>query len=87
MILYSLDNFITVIRFFVGLILVLIGLKAFLRTRIPSMFYLTLGFALITIGDMFSAIYYFDNMRMNNLVSDIFDLLGLIALIIAVTKS
>ncbi len=84
---YTIDNLINIIRFIVGLILIILSLRAFYKTRIPAMFYLTLGFSLITIGNLFSAIYFNSDMRMDNLLSDIFDILGLIALIIAVKKS
>ncbi len=51
------------------------------------MLYLTTGFALITIGNLFSTIYYVDDVRMDKLLANIFDILGMIALIIAVRKS
>ena len=84
---YSIANLISTIRFIVGIILTLIALRAFLRSRDSSMFYLTAGFALLTVGDLFSAIYFIDDKRMDKLLSDIFDILGLVALIVAVKKS
>ncbi len=75
------------IRFILGLILMSIAIRAFLRTRAQAMFFLGLGFSLITLGNLFSAIYYINNSDMDNLFSDIFDILGMIALIIAVIKS
>jgi uncharacterized membrane protein len=84
---HLIDNFIGAIRFFVGLILVIIAMKAYLKTRTSDMFYLTAGFTLITIGNLFSTIYYVDDIRMDKLLANIFDILGLIALIIAVRKS
>jgi uncharacterized membrane protein len=83
---HFIDNFIGAIRFFVGLILVIFAMKAYLKTRTPDMFYLTAGFTLITIGNLFSTIYYVDDIRMDKLLANIFDILGLIALIIAVRR-
>ena len=87
MVSYLIDNLIGAIRFFVGLILIIIALRAYLKTRTSDMLYLTMGFALITIGNLFSTIYYFDDVRMDKLLANVFDILGLIALIIAVRKS
>jgi len=84
---HFIDNFIGAIRFFVGLILVIISMRAFLKTRTSDMFYLTAGFTLITIGNLFSTIYFVDDIRMDKLLANIFDISGLIALIIAVRKS
>jgi uncharacterized membrane protein len=84
---HLIDNLIGAVRFFVGLILVIIAMRAYLKTRTSDMFYLTAGFILITIGNLFSTIYYVDDIRMDKLLANIFDILGLIALIIAVRKS
>jgi len=87
MVSYLIDNLIGAVRFFVGLVLIIIALRAYLRTRTSDMLYLTIGFAFITIGSLFSTIYYFDDVRMDKLLANVFDILGLIALIIAVRKS
>ncbi|MCE8424693.1 MAG: hypothetical protein J5U17_02820 [Candidatus Methanoperedens sp.] len=87
MALHLIDNIIGAARFFVGLILIIIAMRAFLKTRTSDMFYLTTGFTLITIGNLFSTIYYVDDMRMDKLLANVFDILGLIALIIAIRKS
>jgi uncharacterized membrane protein len=87
MVTHLIDNMIGAVRFFVGLILVIIAMRAYLKTRTSDMLYLTAGFTLITIGNLFSTIYYVDDIRMDKLLSNIFDILGLIALIIAVRKS
>ena len=87
MVSYLIDNLIGAVRFLVGLVLIIIAMRAFLKTRTSDMFYLTLGFALITIGNLFSTIYYVDDVRMDKLLANVFDILGLIALIIAVRKS
>ena len=84
---HFIDNFIGAVRFLVGLILVSIAMRAYLKTRTSDMFYLTAGFTLITIGNLFSTIYYVDDIRMDKLLANVFDILGLIALIIAVRKS
>ena len=84
---HLIDNLIGATRFLVGLVLVIIAMRAFLKTRTSDMFYLTTGFVLITIGNLFSTIYYVDDIRMDKLLANIFDILGLIALIIAVRKS
>jgi uncharacterized membrane protein len=84
---HLIDNLIDAVRFFVGLILVIIAVRAFLKTRTSDMLFLTLGFTLITIGNLFSTIYYVDDARMDKLLANVFDILGLIALIIAVRKS
>ncbi len=81
------DNLISAARFFLGLILTTIALQAFLKTKTSNMLYLTTGFALITIGNLFSTIYYVDDVRMDKLLANIFDIIGLIALIIAIKKS
>ncbi len=83
---YLIDNMINILRFIVGFILVIIALRAFMKTRTSDMLYLVMGFTLITAGDMFSAIYYVNDVRMENLLSNIFDIFGLIALIIAIKK-
>ncbi len=85
--LYRIDNFIEIVRFLAGFVLVIYSLRAFLKTKTSDMLFLTIGFALITIGNLFSTIYYVDDVRMDKLIANVFDILGLIALIIAVKKS
>ncbi len=75
------------VRFLLGLILMILSFRAFLKTRASAMFYLTMGFTLITVGNLFSTIYYINDLRMDRFLANIFDILGLIALIIAVEKS
>ncbi len=75
---------INLIRFVVGLTLMAMALRAFLKTRTFSMFYLTLGFTLLTLGNAFSAVFYIHNVFIDNLLSDTFDIFGMITLIIAV---
>jgi hypothetical protein len=81
------SDLINVIRFITGFILIVISIRAYLKTKYSAMLFLTLGFGLITVGDIFSAVYFANNANLDNLLSDVFDILGLIALIIAVIKS
>jgi hypothetical protein len=83
---YLFDHSFTAVRFLAGFILMILSYRAFLKSKATAMLYLTLGFTLITIGDLASAIYYFDNLHMYKVVSQTFDILGLAALIIAVEK-
>ncbi len=80
------DNLVNVARFMMAIILAGIAMRAFLRTRSPAMFYITFGFTLMSVGNIFSAIYYLDNARMNDLLSDSFDILGMVALMVALKK-
>ena len=80
-------NFIGIVRFLAGLILTITALRAFLGTRNSAMLYLTTGFALITVGNLFSSLYYIEDLRMDKLLSNVFDIIGLITLIIAIIKS
>jgi hypothetical protein len=70
-----------------GFILMILSFRAFLKTRASAMLYLTMGFTLMTVGNLFSAIYYINDLRMDRFLANIFDILGLISLIIAVGKS
>ncbi len=74
------------IRFIVSFILLSIAVRAFLITKSSAMFYVSTGFALITFGHMFSDIYFFGNVYMDRLFSDLFDLIGLTAIIVAVVQ-
>jgi hypothetical protein len=85
--LFSIDNLIIVIRFLVGISLSIIGLRAFLGTKNPAMLYLTAGFGLITVGNLFSTLYYVEDLRMDRLLSNAFDIIGMVTLMIAVRKS
>ena len=80
-------NFIGTVRFLAGLILTITALRAFLGTRNSAMLYLTTGFAFITVGNLFSSLYYIEDLRMDKLLSNLFDIIGLITLIIAIIKS
>ncbi len=83
----SIFNLIGIVRFLAGLILTIMALRAFLGTRNSAMLYLTTGFALITAGNLFSSLYYIEDLRMDKLLSNLFDILGLMTLIIAIIKS
>jgi hypothetical protein len=64
----------------------ILSYRAFSKTKDTAMLYLTLGFTLMTIGDLVSAIYYIEDLHMYKIVSQTFDILGFVALIIAVEK-
>ncbi|KCZ70819.1 hypothetical protein ANME2D_02844 [Candidatus Methanoperedens nitroreducens] len=78
---------IDIIRFSIGFILLALAMRAFLKTRLPAMLYLTIGFALLTVGHLLADIYFFNSVDMARLFSEVFDILGLMALIIAIKKS
>jgi hypothetical protein len=77
---------IDIIHFIIGFILLYMAIRSYLKTRIPAILYLVLGFALITFGHLSLDIYFYYNIYINSLYSEIFDILGLSALIIAVKK-
>ncbi len=74
------------IRFVVSFILLSIAVRSFLLTKSSAMFYVSAGFALITFGDVFSDLYFFGNVYMDKLSSNLFDLIGLTAIIIALIQ-
>ncbi len=87
---YSIYNLITVaiiVRFLLGITLTIMALRAFLGTRNFAMLYLTAGFALITVGSLFSTFYRIEDLRIDRFLSNVFDIFALIALIIAIKKS
>lgn len=73
-----------IIHFTVSFILVAISIRSYLKTRLPAMLYLVMGFTLISFGHLFADIYFYNDAYINNVLAEIFDILGLIALIIAV---
>lgn len=75
------------VRFLLGFTLMILSLRAFLKTKATAMFYLSMGFAFIAVGNLISAIYYINDLHMDRFFANIFDIIGLIALIIAVKKS
>lgn len=75
-----------IIHFILGFILLFMAFRSYLKTRISAMIYLILGFFFLTFGHLFVDIYFFHDLDMNKIFSEIFDILGLLALIIAVTK-
>lgn len=74
------------VRFIVSFILLSIAVRSFLITKSSAMFYVSAGFALITFGDVFSDIYFFEYPYMDKLFSNLFDLIGLTSIIIAVIQ-
>lgn len=77
---------IDIVHFIVGFILLYMAIRSYLKTRIPAMLYLVLGFALITFGHLSLDIYFYYDLYIHSIYSEIFDILGLSALIIAVKK-
>lgn len=75
-----------IIHFILSLTLLVVAIRSFLKTRIPAIFYLTLAFFLLTFGHLYTDIYFFHYLYLNKVASEIFDILGLTALIIAVIK-
>ena len=75
-----------IIRFFVSFILLFYSFRAYIRTKHIAMLYLTIGFAFLTFGHLLADIYFFYSADKHNLYSEIFDIIGLIALIIAIHK-
>lgn len=75
-----------VIHFTLGFILLVMAIRSYLKTRISAMFYLILGFFSLTFGHLFVDVYFFADLNMNLTFSEIFDILGLLALIIALKK-
>lgn len=83
---YLIDYSFNAVRFLAGSILMILSYRAFSKSKATAMLYLTIGFTLMTIGDLASAIYYIEDLHMYKIVSQTFDILGLAALIIAVEK-
>jgi hypothetical protein len=84
---YDINTIVIFVRFLLAITLTIIALRAFLVTRNYSMFYLTVGFALIMVGSLFSTLYRIEDLRTERLMSNVFDVFALIALIIAIKKS
>jgi len=80
------DYILSVAHFILSSILLFIAVRAYLRTKLLSLFYLTLGFAIITFGHPLFEIFYYNDPEIWRF-DEIFDILGLIAFIIAVKKS
>ncbi len=75
-----------IIHFIVSFILVVISIRSYMSTKLPAILYLVVGFVLISFGHLFSDIYFYGNISINEVLSEIFNILGLITLIIAVKK-
>lgn len=80
------DTIISIMHFTLSSILVIFAAKAYLKTKHPSMFYSLLGFSLITLGHAVFDIYFYNNVGIWRF-DEIFDILALIAFIIAVKES
>jgi hypothetical protein len=84
---YNLITAVIIVRFLLGIFLTIMALRAFLGTRNSAMLYLTTGFALITVGSLFSTLYRIEDLRIDKLLSNLFDIFAMIALIISIKKS
>jgi drug/metabolite transporter (DMT)-like permease len=80
------DIIISIVHLIVGSVLLFFAARAYMRTRLTSVFYSMLGFAIIVLGHLLFDIYYFSN-REHLRLDEIFDNVGFILLIIALKKS
>ncbi len=72
------------VHLILGLTLLALAIRSYLKARIPATFYLILAFFALGIGHIFADFYFYG--RGHELYSEIFDIIGLSALIIAVKK-
>lgn len=83
-----LEEVIGVIHFILGSILLFFSGRAYLRTKHPSMLYLTVGFAILAVGHLLFQIITISIKHMElERFDEILDIFTLIAFIIAVKKS
>ncbi len=80
------DIIVSIVHLIVSSILLFFAVRAYLRTKLPSIFYSMLGFAIIVIGHLLFDILYYNNTEMWRL-DEIFDDIGFIMFIIALKKS
>ncbi len=80
------DYVLSTTHFILSSILLFIAARAYLRTKLPSIFYFTLGFAIIAVGHLFYEIYFHSDVEVWRF-DEIFDILAFIAFIVAVKKS
>ena len=74
------------IHFIVGSVLLAMAIRSYFKTRISSMLYFILGFFFLTVGHTISDIYFFDDRLMYTVILEVFDILGLLALLIGVIR-
>lgn len=72
------------VHLILGVTLFVLAIRSYQKTRISAMFYLILAFFALGIGHIFADLYFYG--RGQELYSEIFDIIGLSALIIAVKK-
>lgn len=80
------DIIVSIVHFIVSSILLFFAVRAYLRTKLPSVFYSMLGFAIIGIGHLLFDVFYYNNVELERL-DEIFDDIGFIMFIIALKKS
>ena len=80
------DIILSIIHFIVSSVLLFIALRAYLRTKLPSILYYFLGFAIIAVGHILIDVFFYNNIEMWRF-DEIFDLLGFTAFILALKKS
>ena len=80
---------ILVIHLIVGLALVYLAMKAFMKTKYPPMALLAVGFALIVVGDTIigDIVESFGESLVNEIVEEGIEIAGFIVLILAVKRS
>ncbi len=80
------DIIVSAVHVIVSSILLFFAVRAYLRTKLPSVFYSMLGFAIIVMGYLVFDLVYFNNNELKRL-DEVFDDIGFIMLIIALKKS
>ncbi len=74
-------------HFVLSFILLFYVMRAYFREKHPAIFYLALTFCLLAIGDLLFEIYYYYSKTWLWGIDEFFDILALIAFIIAVKKA
>ncbi len=75
-----------IIHVAVGFILLSMAVRSYLKTRISSMLYFILGFFFLTFSHLIADVYFFNDHLMYTVISEVFETLGLFALLIGVIK-
>ncbi len=73
-----------IVHLILALILLVLAIRSYLSTRVSAIFFLVVAFFAIGIGHIFADLYFYG--RGHELYSEIFDIIGLSALIVAVRK-
>ncbi len=80
------DIIVSIVHLIVSSVLLFFAVRAYLRTKLVSVFYTMLGFATIVIGHLFFDVFYNNSAELWRL-DEIFDDIGFIMFIIALKKS